>query len=796
MSYATGGQIVIIPSGDLSNKEICLQAKAPDEAVFYQFSLINRLGPTDNITEVFAYPGDDDVLVDQIMIFGQAFKVRISGGIMNMKCGIRFAISTTSQEKRSFDVTLPIAPSGIVGRGCVGDYIIGSTGPVGPQGEQGEDGKDGQDGADGITPTVLMGSTTTLDAGQEAVVTATKEGTINTLYFSIPKGDQGEPGADGADGITPTVLMGSTTTLDAGQEAVVIATQEGTTTTFDFSIPRGEQGESYINDGTTDLNVRSLHLGNIQSVKITDVPDRTIMLNSENNQLVIKQNNQWVPLNMSNFEIETDYKNNTGTFPLNFTPDKLVGSSDIVSGTTGVTAGYLSLDTSKTLIMPTTTFIRVDFKISSTDTTDADYYIAGFSGNLNIRINPKQKTISVYANNTTKIYSVDYTALGINLHDDKFHTLYFLINCSYKGYTAYALDGHYFNQSTIVTVVNLTLENLRFRGATSSLLAPADVLTIKNIVLSSTLPSQVNNQAVETKFDNVEGLYSCISNDFINSQLKNGILLKPNSTLDSVNSLKPYYTSGGNESLFNSDGLYAGVMSLNTTLDIDTFTLECYFKYDSSLDTDITISRSILGNINESFKIGIPYNQLNMLSYTDISGKNIVLDTNITKDVWHTLAISVNKSVMNIFIDGQLKATTPYKYNLHNLYIRSSSAKQYIPKTNALTIKNVSFLVSRAKYFEDYDSSLTPTEPGDDGFFYALSNSLISNGNQTSPIVNLILGADGEVTLMTLPNNETPSTLQLPKIAYDADNKPSLVNTKLSNIFMYNITGNPVKESV
>lgn len=194
MSYITGGQIVIIPSGDLSNQEIFLQSKSPNEAIFYQFSVANRLGPADNIVEVCAYPGNEDVQVDQITVSGQTFKARISGGIVNMKCGIQFVVTTNNQEKRSFDVTLPIAPSGIISKGFVGDYIIGNMGPIGPVGPAGKDGLQGVAGLNGETPIVQVGATETIDAGLDAKVNSSIKDNITTLDFFIPRG------ADGKDG--------------------------------------------------------------------------------------------------------------------------------------------------------------------------------------------------------------------------------------------------------------------------------------------------------------------------------------------------------------------------------------------------------------------------------------------------------------------------------------------------------------------------------------------------------------------------------------------------------------------
>ena len=70
----------------------------------------------------------------------------------------------------------------------------GPAGPAGPQGETGEQGIQGPAGpagADGITPTITIGTTTTLPAGSSATVTNTGSATNLVLNFGIPQGIQG-----------------------------------------------------------------------------------------------------------------------------------------------------------------------------------------------------------------------------------------------------------------------------------------------------------------------------------------------------------------------------------------------------------------------------------------------------------------------------------------------------------------------------------------------------------------------------------------------------------------------------
>ncbi len=57
-----------------------------------------------------------------------------------------------------------------------------------------------------------------------------------------PQGIQGAKGATGATGATPTIKAGTVTTGNAGTNASVTASTSGTTTTFNFTIPRGATG--------------------------------------------------------------------------------------------------------------------------------------------------------------------------------------------------------------------------------------------------------------------------------------------------------------------------------------------------------------------------------------------------------------------------------------------------------------------------------------------------------------------------------------------------------------------------
>ena len=181
------------------------------------------------------------------------------------------------------------------------NFVIpkGDKGDTGAKGDAGVKGQDGAKGADGITPTLKVGTVTTLAAGSNATVTMSKNNNEYTLNFGIPKGNKGDTGASGgsgettvvnptitigtvtngdtasasitgdspnytlnlvlpkgdkgakgdtgtkgADGITPTIAVGTTTTGEAGTNAGVTMSKSGTTYTFNFVIPKGAKGDT------------------------------------------------------------------------------------------------------------------------------------------------------------------------------------------------------------------------------------------------------------------------------------------------------------------------------------------------------------------------------------------------------------------------------------------------------------------------------------------------------------------------------------------------------------------------
>lgn len=65
------------------------------------------------------------------------------------------------------------------------------------------------------------------------------------IAFGIPKGDKGDTGAAGQNGVTPNLIAGTTTTGAAGTSASVTrrAGSPDSAPIFDFTIPKGDKGD-------------------------------------------------------------------------------------------------------------------------------------------------------------------------------------------------------------------------------------------------------------------------------------------------------------------------------------------------------------------------------------------------------------------------------------------------------------------------------------------------------------------------------------------------------------------------
>ena len=121
--------------------------------------------------------------------------------------------------------------------------------PQGKQGATGNPGAPGKDGQNGVTPTLAAGNVETLEPGQPATASVTGEGPAYQINLGIPRGQTGAQGApgqdgqDGQDGQTPTIAVGTVTTLDPGQDATAEITGETPNLVLSLGIPQGPPGQ-------------------------------------------------------------------------------------------------------------------------------------------------------------------------------------------------------------------------------------------------------------------------------------------------------------------------------------------------------------------------------------------------------------------------------------------------------------------------------------------------------------------------------------------------------------------------
>jgi hypothetical protein len=176
--------------------------------------------------------------------------------------------------------------------------IKGETGPAGPQGPQGETGATGPQGPQGIQGV----------QGPQGI-----QGETGATGEQGPQGIQGEPGE------TPTVEVGTTTTVDYTEPASVEAVPTATGVELNFLIPRGrpgEGGESALSD-LEDVAIVNLRNGqyltysstlgkwiNVDGVKIDSLDDidDVVLTNLRNGQTLRwdQTNQQWINADMDN----------------------------------------------------------------------------------------------------------------------------------------------------------------------------------------------------------------------------------------------------------------------------------------------------------------------------------------------------------------------------------------------------------------------------------------------------------------------------------------------------------------
>ena len=164
--------------------------------------------------------------------------------------------------------------------------------PQGKQGATGNPGAPGKDGKNGVTPTLSAGNVETLEPDQPATASVTGEGPAYQINLGIPQGKTGETGAQGVQGesgprgytftpavddagnlswtnngglpnpeevnikgpigatgpqgnpgATPTIAVGTVTTLGPGQAATAEITGETPNLVLSLGIPQGPPGQ-------------------------------------------------------------------------------------------------------------------------------------------------------------------------------------------------------------------------------------------------------------------------------------------------------------------------------------------------------------------------------------------------------------------------------------------------------------------------------------------------------------------------------------------------------------------------
>jgi len=100
-------------------------------------------------------------------------------------------------------------------------------------------------GTPGPSPTITVGTTTTLAPGSPATVTDVGTALAAVFDFGIPQGTAGTAGTNGTNGTNgtaATIAAGTTTTLSPGSSATVTNAGTSSAAVFNFGIPQGTAG--------------------------------------------------------------------------------------------------------------------------------------------------------------------------------------------------------------------------------------------------------------------------------------------------------------------------------------------------------------------------------------------------------------------------------------------------------------------------------------------------------------------------------------------------------------------------
>lgn len=169
----------------------------------------------------------------------------------NIKEKIQKLLEEKNKEQNCRYIVGPTGPKG--DKGDKGE--IGLVGPKGDKGDKGDTGPTGPRGANGGA-TVNIGTTETLEAGEEAMVVNVGTDKDVILNFKIPRGEKGNIGPKGDKGdLGPRGLPGeigqserisidNTETITPEEEASVLDDFENNIHHLTFYIPKGEKGNT------------------------------------------------------------------------------------------------------------------------------------------------------------------------------------------------------------------------------------------------------------------------------------------------------------------------------------------------------------------------------------------------------------------------------------------------------------------------------------------------------------------------------------------------------------------------
>jgi hypothetical protein len=147
-----------------------------------------------------------------------------------------------------FNFTIPRGATGTTGS----TGPTGPTGPAGPTGATGPQGPQGETGAQG--PQGLQGETGPQGAegpqGPQG-----DQGETGPAGDTGPQGPQGDQGPQGVAGTAATIAIGTVTTGTAGSSAVVTNSGTSTTAVLNFTIPKGDTGDSATVTAGTGITV-------------------------------------------------------------------------------------------------------------------------------------------------------------------------------------------------------------------------------------------------------------------------------------------------------------------------------------------------------------------------------------------------------------------------------------------------------------------------------------------------------------------------------------------------------------